>query len=82
MNAPALKTEFDYYVAHQAELVKKYKGRYIVIVGNAVLGAYGSTLEAITATEKTHAMGTFFVQKCEGGKENYTQSFHSRVSFA
>lgn len=77
-----LKTEFEFYVAHQGELSEKYRGQFVVIKGSEVMGAYPSALEAIRETSKVHAPGTFFVQKCEPGRKNYTQSFHSRVAFA
>ncbi len=33
-----LDTEFKYYLENQAELVKKYNDRFIVIIGNEVIG--------------------------------------------
>ncbi len=77
-----LEKEFQYYLDHQEELVKKYNGKYIVIKAGKVLGSYNSDLEAIHETTKEHELGTFFVQKCEPGQSSYTQSYHSRVSFA
>lgn len=77
-----LEKEFKYYIKHQDELVEKYNGKYIVIKNCEVIGSYGSILEAVQETSQTHELGTFIVQKCEPGKESYTQTFHSRVSFA
>lgn len=74
-----LEKEFQYYVAHQDELVEKYKGKFIVIKGEKVLGAYDSESEAISQTSQKEEFGTFLVKKCEPGKESYTQTFHSRV---
>ena len=76
-----LEEEFKYYLAHQAELVEKYDGKFIVIKGSKVLGAYDSEIEAIRETMKEHELGTFLVQKCEEGAESYTQTYHSRVAF-
>lgn len=77
-----LEAEFKWYLAHQDELVTKYNGRYVVIKGEAVLGAYDTDIEAISETIKMgHAPGTFIVQRCEPGSASYTQTFHSRVSF-
>jgi len=81
MAAP-LQKEFEYYRAHQDELVEKFRGKFVVIKGEEVLGAYSNELEAIQKTSKTHELGTFFVQRCEPGTENYTATFHSRVVFA
>ena len=78
-----LQQEFDYYVAHKDELVAKYNGMFAVIKGGTVIGAYATDLEAVTQAQKQgHALGTFLVQKVEPGEAAYTQTFHSRVSFA
>jgi hypothetical protein len=76
-----LKTEFEYYLAHQSELVEKYNGKVIVIKGTKVLGAYDDQITAIKETQKEHDLGTFLVQKVEPGSGAYTQTFHSRVAF-
>jgi hypothetical protein len=76
-----LNTEFDYYLANQDELVKKYNGKFIVIKGQMVIGDYDSELDAIQKTAEQHEMGTFLVQKCEPGNQSYTQTYHSRAAF-
>jgi hypothetical protein len=81
MNAFSLEKEFEFYLANQTELVKKYSGKFIVIKDAQVIGAYDSEVEAVEKTSKTHALGTFLVQKCEPGPESYTETYHSRVAF-
>lgn len=76
-----LEKEFKYYLENQDKLVKKHKGKIIVIKNCKIIGVYDSELEAINQTTKTHKLGTFLVQKCEPGKESYTQVYHSRVAF-
>lgn len=78
----ALKSELDFYIANQADLVAKYLGRCIVIKGGQVLGNYATELEAVRETEKTQEAGTFLVQRVEPGSGSFTRSFHSRVTFA
>jgi hypothetical protein len=75
-----LNLEFDYYLKHQDELVKEYNGKFIVIKGQKVIGAYDSELDAVQKTAEQHEMGTFLVQKCEPGSQSYTQIYHSRVA--
>jgi hypothetical protein len=75
-----LEKEFKYYLEHQAELVKRYNGKYIVIRDLEVIGAYDSELEAVQKTAEKYELGTFLVQKCEPGSESYTQTYHSRVA--
>ncbi len=77
-----LEKEFNYYLKHQDELVKKYNGKYIVIKDCDVIGAFDSELEAVEKTMEKHELGTFLVQKCEYGSKSYTQTYHSRVLFA
>lgn len=76
-----LEKEFEYYIKNQKELVKKYNGKYIVIKDEKVIGSYDSEIEAVEETSKIEKLGTFLVQKCEPGKESYTQNFHSRITF-
>ena len=77
-----LEKEFNYYLEYQDELVKKYNGKFIVIKNCEVIGTFDSELEAVEKTAEKHELGTFLVQKCEPGSESYTQTYHSRVSFA
>lgn len=77
-----LQSEFEFYLGHQSDLVKKYSGKFIVIIGQEVIGAWDSQPEAILEATKTHKLGTFLVQKVEPGTEGYTRVFHSRVAFA
>ena len=79
MDSP-LKREFEWYLAHQDEIVKQYDGRFVVIKDCKVIGVYSDQATAITETSKTHALGTFLVQKAEHGKTTHT--FHTRVAFA
>lgn len=76
-----LAKEFKFYLKHQNEYVRKYKGKFVVIKGEEFLGAYDSEFEAIRETTKNHELGTFLIQICEPGTESYTHTFHSRVVF-
>lgn len=77
-----LKKEFDYYLKNQSDLVKKYNGKYIVIVGEKVVGVYDSDADALIESQKKYELGTFLIQKCTPGTNDYTQTFHTRVAFA
>lgn len=76
-----LEKEFKYYKDHQDELVQKYNGKFLVIKDESVIGAYDSELHAYTEAKKKHEEGTFLIQQCSPGKDSYTQTFQSRVSF-
>lgn len=76
-----LEKEFKYYKDHQDELVRKHYARYIVIKDQKVYGDFNSEIEAISYAkiELKFELGSFLVQHCLPGIENYTQLFHSRV---
>lgn len=73
---------FDFYVDNQQGLLTSYHGKYIVIVDNAVVGAYPSYEDAYFDSLKKYQLGTFLIQLCTEGSADYTQTFHSRVIYA
>ena len=77
-----LEHEFNYYQEHREELLRLYEGKFVVIRGNQLLGAYDSELDAIRETSATYPLGTFLVQKCEAGDDSLVQMFYSGVAFA
>lgn len=76
-----LKKEFNFYLANQEDLLKKYQGKFIVIKDENVIGVFDSELEAYSSTIKTEEAGTFLIQECQPGNESYTQTFRTRVIF-
>ncbi len=76
-----LEKEFKYYLAHQEQLVKQYKGKFIIIKNQEVIGVYETEIQAYEETQKKHKLGTFLIQECLPGKESYSATFHSRVVF-
>lgn len=75
----SLEKEFQYFLDHQAELVEKFNGKFVVIRDCSVVGAFDSEQEAIKVASAKFQLGSFLVQKCVPGAEGYTQTFHSRV---
>lgn len=76
-----LEREFKYYLSHQKELVKKYNGKFIVIVGEEVVGAYDTFEKALVESQDRFESGSFLIQECLPGEEAYTQTFHTRAIF-
>lgn len=74
-----LEQSFKYFIDHQDELVKKYPNKYLVIVGEEVVGVYDSDEQAYFDSLSKYAPGTFLIQLCEAGESAYTQTFHTRV---
>ncbi len=77
-----LEKEFKYYLDHQAELVEKYNGRFLVIKDESVVGDFATMEEAYFDSVQKYELGTFLIQECTEGDKAYTQTFHSRVVFA
>lgn len=74
-----LDKEFAYFKDHQKELYRQYPGKFLVIIGEEVKGAYDSIGEAYNEASEKYELGTFLIQECLEGKEAYTQTYHSRV---
>ena len=76
-----LDKEFQYFMEHQQELASKYDGKYIVIVGNSVVGVYATNEEAYEESLKNYKLGEFLIQECSTDASSYTTVFHSRVIY-
>ncbi|MCX6258706.1 MAG: hypothetical protein NTW49_12540 [Bacteroidia bacterium] len=77
-----LEKEFKYYVDHQDMLVEKYKGKHLVIIGENIVGVFSTFDEALYDSMKKYQPGTFLIQECQPGEDNFTQTFHTRAVFA
>jgi hypothetical protein len=78
---PMLEKEFQFYKDHQDELVRQHNGKFLAIVGEEVVGVFDDEIDAYLETKKKYEVGTFLIQHCLPGKNSYTQTFHSRVTF-
>ena len=76
-----LKKEFEWYLENQAELVKKYDGKVLVIKDQNVFGAYDDEFTAYMTAKDELELGTFLIKRCKPGKESYTATYHSRIAF-
>lgn len=76
-----LDTEYKYFIKNKAALISAHLGKYLVIVGNDVVGVYASDKEAYFEALKTYKPATFLIQFCTKDEGAYHQSFHSRVEF-
>jgi len=64
--------EFQFFIAHQDELVAKHKGQFLVLQGSRVIDVRPTLLEAYLEGNRRFAPGTFMLQRCEPGPEAYT----------
>jgi hypothetical protein len=80
MESP-LKREFEYFLAHRDELLRKYPGKFVVIKDERVISVHDDALSAVEESKKTYPLGSFLVQEVAPGSETFTQTFHSRAAF-
>ncbi len=76
-----LEREFHYYKAHESEFAERYKGKFIAIVGEQVVGAFDDEVNAYEELKKKYGLGNFLLQRCIPGTDNHVQRYHSRVAF-
>ncbi len=75
-----LEREFKFYQENRDQLIKSAKKRFIVIVGESVVGEYDSAAEAARETVKKHLLGTFLIQDVSPLGQETVVRFHSRAS--
>jgi hypothetical protein len=69
--------ELGFFIAHQDELVAKYRGQTLILRGENVEGVYDSPLAAYVEGQKRFPLGTFMIQPCEPGPSAYTVTINS-----
>lgn len=77
-----LQKQLNYFKSNQDELLKKHKGKFLVIKDQKVQGVYDTEIEAYTDAKNKFELGAFLIQQCLPGQESYTQTFHSRVALS
>jgi hypothetical protein len=76
-----IKDDFEYYTAHQDEIVNGHIDEFVVIKDSRVLGYYVEEAKAFEAM-KAHELGTFIVKKCRLRGTDMVTYYNNRVSFA
>ena len=58
--------EYNYYQREKESICSKFTGRYVVIVGESIIGDFSTQREAIRfAMKEHHALGSFLVKRVE-----------------
>lgn len=70
--------ELKYFIDNQEDLVRRYRGKVLVITGNKIQGIYNSALEAYFEAQIKLKPGSFMIQTCEPGPEAYTVNITSQ----
>ncbi len=74
-----LSKEFKYYLDNQEALVKKYFGKFLIIVDNTVVDTFDDHMEAYESAKNKYGLGNFLMQLCLPGELNTSRTFHSQV---
>ena len=77
-----LDQESKFWTENRDKLIDRYYRRYIVIVGNEVIGDYAKASEARKETIKTHKPDTFLIKFCKEDEFVKMQSYHDRRSWS
>ncbi|HXY78880.1 MAG TPA: hypothetical protein VEH47_08700 [Candidatus Acidoferrales bacterium] len=60
-----LQTELNFLNTHKAELLKQYGGKYLVIKGEQVSGAYDTMSDALQASALMHGLDDVLIRRAE-----------------
>lgn len=80
MRAKDFEEELNFFIEHQEELVRQFRGKVLVLVGPKVVGVHDTTLDAYLEAQKEYKLGTFMIQPCEPGPDAYTVTITSQVA--
>jgi hypothetical protein len=72
-----VEDNYYWYLANQAELVKKYDGKHLVLSGCTVAGAYDTRRDAYVSGANNYGLGNFLIQKCSPGDKDTTVRIYS-----
>lgn len=70
----ALTKQYDYYVGHEQELLKKYNGTYLIITDDLMVFSFKDMEEAYIYGLKNFGAGNFLLQKCSPNELNVVHS--------
>jgi hypothetical protein len=76
-----IQDDFEYYTAHQEEIVKDHLGEFVVIKDSAVIGYFVEEAKAFE-TMKGNELETFIVKKCQAVGTDVVTYYNNRVAFA
>ncbi|MHC1725448.1 MAG: hypothetical protein AB9866_05450 [Syntrophobacteraceae bacterium] len=71
--------ELNFFITNQERLVREYKGKVLVIKGQAIIGVFSDPLVAYLEVQKEHVPGSFMIQPCEPGPDAYTATIASTI---
>lgn len=79
METIVLKSQYDYFLRIRETLLPDKENKFVVIVGESVVGVFNSLTDAMHDASQHYASGTFLIQKVFRNKEDMVQKFASPV---
>ena len=79
METITLKPQYDYFLRIRETLLPDKENKFIVIVGESVVGVFNSLADAMHDASQHYAAGTFLIQKVFRTKEDRVQKYASQV---
>jgi hypothetical protein len=64
-----LETELKYLQMHKDELAKQFPGRFLVIKGEEVTGAYETREAALAGSAEMHGLSNVLIRRAEDSDE-------------
>lgn len=64
--------ELNFFKENQADFVKKYNGKILVIVGDELVGVHDNLISAYKESLNSYKLGSFMIQPCVPGPSAYT----------
>jgi len=74
-----LDKEFKFFLDNQMDLVIKYPNKYLMIIGDKIIGVYNNHMKAYEEGKKKYGLGKFLIQHCLPGELSTTHTFHSQI---
>jgi len=66
-----LEQEYNFFQSNLKNFVQKHPNKYVVIIGESVLGFYNTITDALAETVKKHEPGSFFIELCTDDRDYY-----------
>lgn len=67
MNSNLLQKQYDFYVSHEKEMLKKYNGKHLIISDSLQVFPFTEAREAYRYGARTFGGGHFLLQECKPG---------------
>lgn len=68
------RNDFHWFLENYDYFYQQYGHKFLAIQHKIILGIYDGMREALDETSKSHPLGTFSVQECNGDESAYTAS--------